>query len=128
MALAVITVFVLGIPLAVFAKPICAFFTDAPDVIQIGSVYLVMIVISEPFMCAAQTSVGSLRAAGDNMPGLYYTLIAQWVIRLPVAAFIAFWMGYDIYGIWYSLIIFSAIQGFLTVRKFAQGHWKNRVI
>jgi Na+-driven multidrug efflux pump len=126
LALAVITVTILGIPLAVFAKPIIAFFTDAPDVIQIGSIYLFMIVISEPFMCAALTSGGSLRAAGDNMPALYYTLIAQWAIRLPVAAFLAFWMGYDIYGIWYSLIIFCAIQGFLTVRKFGQGHWKTR--
>lgn len=128
LALAVITVTILGIPLALFAGPILAFFTDAQDVIQIGVLYLVMIVISEPFMCAAITSGGSLRGAGDNMPAMYYTIIAQWAIRLPVAAFLAFWMGYDIYGIWYSLIIFCAIQGFLTVRKFGQGHWKTRKI
>jgi putative MATE family efflux protein len=128
LALAVLTVSILGIPIAVFARPILGFFTDAPDVIQIGILYLVMIVVSEPFMCAAITSGGSLRGAGDNMPALYYTVISQWAIRLPVAAFLAFWMGYDIYGIWYSLVIFCAIQGFLTVRKFGQGHWKTRKI
>ncbi|MDA0709301.1 MAG: MATE family efflux transporter [bacterium] len=128
LALAVITVSIVGLPIALFAKPLLAFFTDAQDVVEIGVLYLVMIVVSEPFMCAAITSGGSLRGAGDNMPALYYTLIAQWAIRLPVAAFLAFWMGFDIYGIWYSLIIFCALQGFLTVRKFAQGHWKSRKI
>ena len=126
LALSVITVILVGLPIALFAKPLLAVFTDAEEVVQIGIIYLIMIVISEPFMCAAITSGGSLRAAGDNMPALYYTLISQWAIRLPVAAFFAFWMGYDIYGIWYSLIIFCAIQGFLTVRKFGQGHWKTR--
>ena len=31
------------------------------------------------------------------------------------------------YG-WAALVIFSAVQGVLTVRKFAQGHWKHRTI
>lgn len=128
LALAVCTVTVIGIPIGIFARPIIAFFTDAPDVIQIGILYLIMIVISEPFMCAAITSGGSLRGAGDNMPALYYTIFSQWAIRLPAAGILAFWMGYDIDGIWYSLIIFCTIQGFLTVRKFGQGHWKTRKI
>lgn len=128
LALSVITVAIVGLPIAVFATPLLGMFTDAQEVIQIGIIYLIMIVISEPFMCAAITSGGSLRGAGDNMPALYYTLISQWAIRIPVAAGLAFWMGYDIYGIWYSLIVFCAIQGFLTVRKFGQGHWKTHKI
>lgn len=128
LALSVISVTIVGLPIAYFSRPILSFFTDAPDVIEVGILYLVMIVASEPFMCAAITSGGSLRGAGDNMPAMYYTIISQWAIRLPVAAFLAFGMGYDIYGIWYSLIIFCAIQGFLTVRKFGQGHWKTRKI
>jgi len=70
----------------------------------------------------------ALRGAGDTMPPLMYTIVAQWIIRLPVAYLLAFTFKMDIYGIWITLIIFSALQGTLTVRKFAQGHWKSRRI
>ena len=128
LALSVLIVTVLGIPIALFADPLMRVFTDAPDVIQVGIIYLYAIALSEPFMCAAMVSGGALRGAGDTMPALYYTLISQWLVRLPGAAFLAFYLGYDIDGIWASLVIFSALQGYLTVRKYAQGEWKTRVI
>jgi putative MATE family efflux protein len=128
LAISMIIVIVFGLPILLFAGPILQFFTDAPDVIQMGIIYLYAIVLAEPFMCAAMVSGGALRGAGDTMPALYYTLISQWIIRLPAAAFLAFYMGYDINGIWASLVIFSVLQGYLTVRKFAQGEWKTREI
>ena len=64
--------------------------------------------------------------AGDTKPALYYTVIAQWLVRLPVGYTLAFGLGYDIEGLWVSLIAFSGLQGWLTLRKFAQGKWKNR--
>ncbi|MCE2436155.1 MAG: hypothetical protein J4F29_25060 [Candidatus Latescibacteria bacterium] len=103
-------------------------FTDAQEVISTGVIYLYAMVIAEPFLCAANTSSGSLRGAGDTMPPMYYTLIAQWLVRLPVAYVLGFMLGFDIYGIWAALIVYSIVQGALTVRKFAQGHWKMHQI
>ena len=62
------------------------------------------------------------------MPPLYYTIVSQWLIRLPTAYLLAFTFGYDILGVWVALVIFSALQGVLTVRKFAAGDWKRRTI
>ncbi|MCZ6635670.1 MAG: MATE family efflux transporter [bacterium] len=126
--IAVLTTLIVGLPTVLFARSIMAVFTDAPQVIQIGSFYLYAIVLAEPFMGAARVSGGALRGAGDTMPALIYTLISQWCIRLPVAWVLAFWAGYDTNGIWAALIVFSVIQGFLTVRKYAQGEWKKRRI
>jgi Na+-driven multidrug efflux pump len=125
---AVLTTLIVGLPTVLFARSIMAVFTDAPQVIQIGIFYLYAIVLAEPFMGAARVSAGALRGAGDNVPALIYTLISQWCIRLPVAWVLAFWAGYDTNGIWAALIVFSVIQGFLTVRKYAQGEWKKRRI
>ena len=69
---------------------------------------------------------GGLRGAGDTKPALYYTIIAQWIVRLPVGYALAFSLGYDVDGLWLSLVAFSALQGWLTLRKFAQGEWKER--
>jgi Na+-driven multidrug efflux pump len=103
-------------------------FTEDTNVIAVGIIYLYMMSAAEPFMCASITSGAALRGAGDTIPALVYTIIAQWIIRLPAAYILAFTLGFDINGIWIALVIFSALQGALTVRKFAQGHWKTRRI
>lgn len=126
--ISVLTALVLGIPLALFARSIMALFTDAPDVIRTGIVYLYAMVLAEPFLCAAITAGGGLQGAGDTVPALYYTLVSQWLIRLPVAYLLAFPLGYDIDGIWAALVVFSALQGYLTARKFATGEWKTMKI
>jgi putative MATE family efflux protein len=126
--ISVIGLALLGIPIALLAPHIMAIFTEDADVIAVGIIYLYAMAAAEPFMCAAITSGAALRGAGDTMPALVYTIISQWIIRLPVAYMLAFSFGFDIYGIWVALVIFSALQGVLTVRKFAQGHWKSRQI
>ena len=68
------------------------------------------------------------QGAGDTMPPLYYTIVSQWLIRLPTAYLLAFTLGYNILGVWVTIVIFSALQGVLTVRKFAAGDWKRRTI
>ena len=128
LVISVVANIVLSLPAALFAGFFMSIFTDAQAVISTGVIYLYAMVIAEPFLCAANTSSGSLRGAGDTMPPLYYTLIAQWLVRLPVAYALGFTLGFDIYGIWAALIIYSVVQGALTVRKFAQGQWKTREI
>ncbi|MDP6038986.1 MAG: MATE family efflux transporter [Candidatus Latescibacteria bacterium] len=118
----------LGIPIVLLAPQFMRIFTEDTNVISIGIIYLYAMAAAEPFMCAAITSGAALRAAGDTVPALVYTIIAQWIIRLPAAYLLAFTLGFDINGIWIALVIFSALQGTLTVRKFAQGHWKIRRI
>lgn len=128
LVISVVANIVLSLPAALFAGFFMSIFTDAHAVISTGVIYLYAMVIAEPFLCAANTSSGSLRGAGDTMPPLYYTLIAQWIVRLPVAYVLGFTLGFDIHGIWAALIIYSTVQGVLTVRKFAQGQWKTREI
>jgi hypothetical protein len=61
-----------------------------------------------------------------TVPALIYTLVSQWLIRLPIAYILAFPLGYDTTGLWITLVIFSALQGILTARKFLKGEWKTR--
>ncbi|MDP6037854.1 MAG: MATE family efflux transporter [Candidatus Latescibacteria bacterium] len=128
LAISVITNVILCLPAILFARYFMGIFTDVPEVIDIGVMYLFVMVLAEPFICASNTSSGSLRGAGDTMPPMYYTLISQWLIRLPVAYILAFTLGFDINGIWAALVVYGIVQGVLTVRKFARGEWKHKKI
>lgn len=117
-----------GLPVALFARPIMAIFTDVPEVVAIGVVYLWAVALPEPFMCLANTAAGSLRGAGDTRPALYYTMIAQWAVRLPAGYLLTLHFGYGTDGLWATLVLLSVVQGLLTGRKFRQGDWKSRRI
>ncbi len=125
---AVIVILGLGLTVTLFAHPIMGRFTDDADVTDIGILYLYAMALAEPFMCTSIASGGGLRGAGDTLPPLYYTLIAQWLIRLPVAYLLAFPLGQDVRGIWTSLVVFSALQGGLSLRKYAKGQWMEKRI
>ncbi|MFT5369161.1 MAG: Na+-driven multidrug efflux pump [Candidatus Latescibacterota bacterium] len=128
LVISILSLALMGLPVIFFAYPTMALFTDASDVIAIGILYLYAIALSEPFMCAATTAGGGLQGAGDTVPALVYTLVSQWLIRLPAAYILAFPLGYDTTGLWIALVIFSALQGILTARKFLKGEWKTRRI
>jgi putative MATE family efflux protein len=116
---------VVGVPFVLGAGPFMAAFTDAPEVVDMGVRYLWALVLAEPFMCASITAGGALRGAGDTRSPLYYTVVAQWLIRLPVGYVLAFSLGWDVDGLWAALVVFSVLQGGLTLRKFASGTWKS---
>ena len=116
----------MGLPIALLARPLMAFFTGAPEVIRIGIPYLYAVALAEPFMCTAITSGGGLRGAGDTMPGLYYTIVSQWLIRLPAAYVLAFTLRYDVNGLWGALVVSGALQGVLTARKFGKGESRSQ--
>ena len=123
-----ITSVLLGLGVPLLARPVLTVFTDAPDVIDIGVIYLYAIALSVPFTSLSSTGGGGLRGAGDTMPGLNYTLISQWLVFLPAAYALTFLFGYDINGIWTALVVYAVLQAALTVRKFARGEWKTRRI
>ena len=79
-------------------------------------------------MCLGITAAGGLRGAGDNKPALYYTIVAQWVVRLPLGYLLAFSLGLQERGLWIALVLLSVVQGLLTWRKFRQGLWLQREI
>lgn len=115
-----------GLPLFLAARPFMEVFTDASAVIEVGVAYLWAVALAEPFMCLGITAGGGLRGAGDTKPALYYTIISQWIVRIPVGWLLAFRLGLDEDGLWIALVLLSVVQGLLTWRKFRTGEWKER--
>jgi putative MATE family efflux protein len=115
-----------GLPVLLLARPFMELFTTDSAVIGVGVVYLWAVALAEPFMCLGITAGGALRGAGDTKPALYYTIIAQWLVRLPVGALLAFTLGWQEEGLWVALVLLAIVQGVLTWWKFRQGEWLDR--
>lgn len=115
-----------GLILFVFAAQIIPVFDEARDplVAQVGVAYLRINALVEPFLALANMMMGALNGAVDTRPALYYTILAQWLIRLPLSYALVMMLGVGINGAWYAMAFSTVIQGVLTANRFRTSQWK----
>lgn len=107
-----------------FGRNLMGFFTPDAEVIQIGNDYLVIvgsfyILFSSLFVINAV-----MRGAGDTLVPMFITLIALWLIRIPVSYLLAGKIG--VTGIWWAVPIGWGVGMVLTFLYYLSGKWKTK--
>jgi len=106
-----------------FGWHLIAMFNPDPAVVAIGARYLLIaggfyVVFSSMFVVN-----GALRGAGDTMIPMLVTVLALWVIRVPVSTFLAARIGTD--GIWWGAPVAWCAGLAFSAGYFATGRWKR---
>ncbi len=124
--LGIVVMSAVGVVLFVFAPQIIAAFNEARDplVTRAGISYLRINGVVEPFMALANVMMGALNGAGDTRAPLYYTVLTQWLIRLPLSYALVMMTGMDISGAWYAMALATVVQGIVTANRFRTNQWK----
>jgi putative MATE family efflux protein len=122
----VVAMSTVGAVLFVFAPQIIAVFNSAGDplVREVGIAYLRINSLVEPFLALSIVMRGALDGAGDTRPPLYYTILTQWLIRLPLSYVLVMMTGVGINGAWYAMAMATVVQGVLTTNRFRTNQWK----
>lgn len=119
---------IVSILLFIFAGPIAhALVPDQPEVAKIAAHYIMYVAATETFFAYAMVLIGGMQGAGDTVTPLILTVVCMWMIRVPLAAWLALpwgWnMGAD--GCWLALSITQVVQGVLAMAFFAWGRWQK---
>lgn len=118
--------FVITIMIVVFRNLLMHLFTDSTEVIRVGTEYLIIVGSFYLFFSTMFTFNGVMRGAGDTLIPMFITLVALWVIRLPLAVILSKFIGTD--GIWWSAPA-SWFTGMLfSYLYYLSGRWKSKVI
>ena len=117
---------VLGIVIIPFRHYLIGFFTNDIDVINIGATYLLIVTPFYILFSTMFTINGVLRGAGATLIPMFVTLIALWVVRIPLAYFLSGFMGY--LGIWWSIPVAWAIGTIGAFIYYSTGKWKNKIV
>ena len=99
-------------------------FTKDANVIAIGEEYLIIVSSFYILFSLMFTTHGLLRGAGATLIPMFITLVALWVIRIPIAYILAPIVGET--GIWWSIPcgwIIGLISSWLYYKT---GKWKNK--
>lgn len=110
----------------IFARPLMGAFTNDAEVIMIGTEYIYVvsgfyIVVSTMFIFT-----GVLRGAGDTIIPMFITILALWVVRIPVSYYLSLEMGHI--GIWWGIPIAWFVGVTASFLYYKTGKWKTKAV
>ncbi len=107
------------------AESFASLLTRDPAVLAETARYLRVNMFSEPFMAYSLVLSGALQGAGDTRGSMWVIIICMWMIRLPLAFFLAVILGLGAMGVWTAMVTSMAFQGLLMAYRFRSGRWKG---
>lgn len=93
-------------------------FMNDPDVLSITASLLVIAALFQISDGSQAVGLGMLRGIKDVKIPTYYTLIAYWIIGLPVGYLLGFRFGYGVNGIWLGFLAGLTTAAFLLILRF----------
>ena len=109
-----------------FAHPLLRAFTTDPDVISVGTEYIYIV---SPFYLVFSfmfVTMGVLRGAGDTMFAMVTSIIALWIVRIPISYWLSGIIGTK--GIWWGIPIAWSIGLTISTLYYFSGRWKNKAV
>ena len=103
---------------------IARIFTDKSTIVEASIPLLAVAAIFQIFDGVQIVCTGALRGVGDTKTAMYASLIAYWVIGLPVGYWLCFYRGMGAIGFWIGLCAGLIIVAFWVLRawyKHSQG-------
>ncbi|MCC9135187.1 MATE family efflux transporter [Pontibacter silvestris] len=117
-AMAVMFMVSSGLLMILFHQLIPMLYIDDPVVIQIASTLLIIAALFQISDGIQVVGLGALRGLEDVRIPSVITLIAYWVIGLPVGYFLSFKAGYGVSGIWMGLLAGLSSAALLLFLRF----------
>jgi MATE family multidrug resistance protein len=121
----VILISMMALVIFIFAERFAAVLTKNPAVLEETTRYLRINMLSEPFMAASIILAGGLQGAGDTKGTMWVIIVAMWMIRLPLAYYLALILNFGATGVWAAMVLSMCVQGILMTWRFHGGRWKN---
>lgn len=109
-----------------FRSILMYFFTDNKEVIRVGTEYLLITATFYLLFSIMFTFNGVMRGAGDTLIPMFITLIALWVIRIPLAVILSGLIGTK--GIWWSAPASWFTGMIFSILYYLSGKWKSKVV
>lgn len=109
-----------------FSDMMMRLFTSDPEIVSIGSDYLLIVSSFYLFFSTMFIISGVMRGAGDTLVPMFITLLSLWLVRIPVSWGLSRVIG--IHGVWWGIPVawFLGMVGAWLYYK--TGKWKSKVI
>ncbi|MDD2565101.1 MAG: MATE family efflux transporter, partial [Salinivirgaceae bacterium] len=109
-----------------FGAQLIGMFTSEPEVIRIGTQYLVIVSSFYILFSTMFSITGVMRGAGATLIPMFITLFSLWIIRIPIAYFLSDIFGSK--GIWWAIPVAWLFGMIGTSIYYKTGKWRSAVV
>lgn len=110
-----------------FPEQIMHIFVDDQSVLIAGKNYVRILALSQIMMAWEIVYEGAFSGAGDTLPPMVVAIPGA-VLRVPLAWFLAVYLGWGIDGVWWTITSSTILKGIALYIWFSLGHWKKREV
>jgi len=112
----------IGLLFLIFPSQIVGFFTNDPEIIEIGTMPLRMVGLIQPLLAATMVFPGGLRGAGDTRFPLFATFCGILFGRL-LPAWLFSYLQFSVYWIFAVMMSDYGIKALLVTYRYRSLHW-----
>ena len=98
--------------------------TPVPEIRELGTEVLRIVMVAEAFFGASIVAAGALRGAGDTLGPSLLNLVSMWGVRITLASLLAPRMG--LHGVWLAMTIELTVRGILFLVRLLREKWLNK--
>ncbi|MCR6111435.1 MATE family efflux transporter [Bacillus sp. A301a_S52] len=110
---------------AIFSHPLLSIFTNNTDIIQLGSLLLILTILLEPGRAFNLIIINSLRAAGDVKFPVFIGILSMWGVAVTISYTAGIWLGFGLVGVWIAMICDEWLRGLLMLRRWKTRKWEQ---
>ena len=103
----------------------CPSVEQAP-IIDAGVPVLRLIAFAMPPLAAVIVFTSALRGAGDTRVPVMFTWVGFFVVRIPLAYYLALDLEYGLYGCWLAMCADIVVRGVFFFYRFLRGAWQKQ--
>ncbi|MCE5280268.1 MAG: MATE family efflux transporter [Planctomycetaceae bacterium] len=96
------------------------------EVVELGAGYLRIVGSCYVFFAFMFVTNGVINGAGHTMVTTVFSLVSLWVVRVPMALWLADHMG--ITGVWYAMAASFAVSMLASFAYYLSGRWRKTVV
>jgi putative MATE family efflux protein len=94
-----------------------------PEVLELGAVFIRLLVVANVATSFSVIWAAVLNGAGDTQPPMVIALVANWVIKLPLAYLMAVPWDMGVEGVWWAMFISLVFESGVTYIWYARDRW-----
>ncbi|MBU1699262.1 MAG: MATE family efflux transporter [Candidatus Eisenbacteria bacterium] len=113
---------------AVFAVKISGLFLHDPQLIAAGAEILRIQAISFPFFAAFIMMEEIYAGAGDTVPPMFFGILLEWILMIPVVIIGTRWLGFGPSGVWWSITLSVILATLFFFIHYRRGTWLTKKV
>jgi len=120
--------FICSAVILLWAEEIIGVFSPEPDLVEIASTFLRIASAGYLIMGFSGVLQQSISGAGDTVPTMVVSLVAMWLVMLPLAHFLPQITNLGAHGVYWAMVAGIVVGAVAYITYFRVGRWKRKKV